>query len=72
VTDVKLNEVTEKNEFKDYTKYPYKKSVEAHDQLPAKFVESNGRPVDTFTGATQSTEAFNEAVAGAMEQAKVK
>ncbi|HHY92575.1 MAG TPA: FMN-binding protein [Firmicutes bacterium] len=72
VTEVKLNEVTEKNEFKDYAKYPYKKSVEAHEQLPAKFVETNGRPVDTFTGATHSTAAFNAAVTSALELAKVK
>lgn len=72
ITNVVLKEITEKNEFKDYSTYPYKPAIEAQKELPAKYVESGGRPVDAFTGATQSTAKWNEAVADALALAKVK
>lgn len=72
VKSVELNEVTEKNEFKDYSTYPKKEVVDAQKELPAKFVETNGGPVDNVSGATHTTAKWNEAVADALKLATVK
>lgn len=72
VQAVELKEVTEDNEFKNYNSYPKKEVVDAQQELPAKFVETNGGPVDNVSGATHTTQKWNEAVANALELAQVK
>ncbi|MGI6128511.1 MAG: FMN-binding protein [bacterium] len=72
VTAVELKEVTENGEFKDYNTYPWQEAVDAHKELPAKFVETNGGPVDNVSGATHSTKSWNEAVANALKLAETK
>lgn len=72
VKEVVLQEVTETGEFKDHSTYPKKEVVAAHEELPAKFVETNGGPVDNVSGATHTTAKWNQAVQNALELAKVR
>jgi len=44
---------------------------EAQDELPQRFIEAQGHEVDAYTGATGSSELWKEAVANAMEVARI-
>lgn len=71
ITRVVLNEITEKGVPKDYSKYPWPASKEAHEKLPAQFVAKNGTDVDVIAKATESTNKYKQAVARALEKARV-
>lgn len=74
IVDVKLGATTftkdeEKKEvFKDET-YSYAEFHQAVEQMPQRFIEANGPEVDTFTGATGSSEQWKVAVERALEKA---
>lgn len=72
ITEVKLEEITEKNEFKDWKTYQYKQAVDARETLQKQFVEKNGPDVDVIAGATSSCNKWKEAVTNALAAAKVK
>lgn len=72
ITNVKLDEVTENDEFKNWETYPYKQALEARDTLQKQFVEKNGTDVDVITGATSSSNLWKEAVGNALASAKIK
>ena len=72
VKEVVLQRSLRTGEFKDYSTYPKKEVVAAHGELPAKFVETNGGPVDNVSGATHTTAKWNQAVQNALELAKVR
>jgi uncharacterized protein with FMN-binding domain len=72
ITGVKLKEVDEKGELKDFEIYPHEPSKEAHAQLPQWFVESNSPDIDNFTGATHSTDKYKEAVENALRKAIIE
>ena len=62
IIGVKLKEVDEKGELKDFETYPHEPSKEAHAKLPQWFVESNSPDIDNFTvllTARQHKEAEN-------------
>lgn len=71
ISEVQLKEVDEKGEFKDFTHYPHEPSVKAYEELPQRFVEKNSPDIDNFTGATHSTEKYQEAVAHALAKARI-
>lgn len=66
---VELTEYTELAVVKDFDKYPYKKSKEAHDILTKAFVTASGPKVDNVTGATHSTHKYTQAVERALAKA---
>lgn len=66
---VELTEYTQYAVEKDFDKYPYKKSKEAHDILTKAFVTANGPNVDNVTGATSSTRKYVQAVERALAKA---
>lgn len=68
---VELKEVDEKGEFKDFALYPHEPSIDAHEELPRRFVEKNSPAIDNFTGATHSTDKYKEAVASALAKARL-
>jgi uncharacterized protein with FMN-binding domain len=72
ITAVKLDDVTEKNVFKDWITYLYPKALEAKDAMQKSFVEKNSATVDAFVGATSGSTKWMEAVANALANAKVR
>jgi len=72
ITEVRLEEVTADNEFKDYVTYPWTAVVEAKAELEKQFVEKNSAQVDTYAGATRSSTKWIEAVSNALNNAKAK
>ncbi len=44
---------------------------EAQEELPQRFIEAQGAEVDIYSGATGSSELWMDAVANALEAAKV-
>lgn len=72
IVKVELDEVTEKNQFKDWANYPYDKAKQAKVEMAKRFVEKNSADVDVFTGATSSSKKWKEAVANALNLAKFK
>ena len=72
IIGVKLKEVDEKGELKDFETYPHEPSKEAHAKLPQWFVESNSPDIDNFTGATHSTDKYKEAVDNALRKALIE
>lgn len=72
ITKVKLMEVTESNELKDFATYSYTPVIQAKEKLEKAFVEKNSPQVDAFTGATISSQKWIEAVANALAAARVR
>ncbi|KRQ86728.1 FMN-binding domain protein [Caloramator mitchellensis] len=69
ITEVKLYEVNELGKLKDYANYPMKEAKTANEEMAKRFVEKNSADVDTFTGVTNSSEKYKQAVARALEMA---
>jgi uncharacterized protein with FMN-binding domain len=69
---VRLLEVTGENELRDYATCQYTVVLEAKDHLERAFVEQNGPEVDTFSGATNSSQKWIEAVSNALQAARLK
>lgn len=72
ITAVRVEDVTEQNVLKDWNTYPYKTTFEAKQAMEKRFVEKNSPQVDTFAGATHSSQKWIEAVTNALQAAKVK
>ncbi len=72
ITAVELNDVTEKNDLKDWPTYLYPKALEAKGALEKAFAAKNSAVVDAVAGATDSSTNWMEAVANALANAKVK
>lgn len=71
IVAVELKEVDEKGEFKDFDTYPHEPSREAYREIPQRFIRENSPNIDTFTGATHSTEKYIEAVTNALYKATI-
>lgn len=69
---VRLLEVDEENKLKDYATYQYTVVLEAKEQLERAFVEENSPEVDTFSGATNSSQKWIQAVSNALQAARIK
>jgi uncharacterized protein with FMN-binding domain len=72
ITAVKLDDVTAANVLKDWPTYPYPKALEAKAAMEKRFVEKNSAVVDTYSGATNSSTAWVQAVGEALKNAKVR
>lgn len=70
VTKVELMEITEKGNEKDYDTYTYKPSVEAYQEMPERFENADSADVETYTGATDSSEKYKQAVSRALDYAR--
>ncbi|MBE3519879.1 MAG: FMN-binding protein [Firmicutes bacterium] len=70
IVAVKLSEITEKGEVKDYATYPYPEAKAANETMSRRFVEKNSADVDTVAKATNSSRKYIEAVKFALEKAK--
>ena len=68
IVDVRLEEATDEEEFKDED-YGYDAYHEAQEAMTEWFVEADGPEVDTYSGATGSSERWMEAVENALEKA---
>ncbi len=68
IVDVRLEEVTDGEEYKDED-YTWDEFHEAQEELPERFIEADSPDVDTYTGATGSSEMWIEAVENALEKA---
>lgn len=72
IKSVRLLEVTSEDQFKDYATYPYTTVLEAKEALEKAFVEKNSPEVDTYSGATNSSQKWIQAVSNALQAAKLK
>lgn len=72
ITGVRLLEVTEENQFRDFATYSYTPVIQAKEQLEKAFTEKNSPQVDTFSEATQSSQKWIEAVSNAMKAARFR
>jgi uncharacterized protein with FMN-binding domain len=72
IVAVELTEFTGYGAEKDWDTYPYEPSVKAREELAGEFVAKNSADVDTYTGATSSSEKYRQAVARALEKALVE
>ncbi len=72
ITSVKLDEVTSEGKLKDWPTYLYPKALEAKAEMEKRFVEKSSATVDTFSGATNSSAQWVQAVQEAMKNAKVR
>ena len=68
IVDVRLEEVTDGEEFKDED-YQWDEFHEAREEMPERFIEADSPDVDAYTGATGSSEMWMEAVKSALEKA---
>jgi len=68
IVDVRLEEVTDGEEFKDED-YQWDEFHEAREEMPERFIEADSPDVDAYTGATGSSEMWMEAVQSALEKA---
>jgi uncharacterized protein with FMN-binding domain len=69
ITEVKLYEVNEYGKLKDYSTYPFKEAKTANEEMAKRFVEKNSADVDDYTGVTNSSKKYKEAVLRALEKA---
>lgn len=67
ITEVKLMEVTSSGDHKDYDTYDYEESVEAYEEMPGRFEEADSADVDIYSGATDSSEKYIQAVDRALK-----
>ncbi len=72
ITKVKLMEVTESNELRDFATDSYTPVLQAKEKLEKAFIEKNSPQVDVFTGATISSQRWIEAVANAVAASRVR
>ncbi len=72
ITDVRLLEVTQDYELRDYATYSYTPVIEAKLHLEKSILENNSPQVDAFSGATVSSQKWIEAVSDALKIAKVR
>ena len=70
INDVELKETNGEGEWKDFDNYEWEAAVEAHEEMPERFVESNSPEVDLYTNATQSSIRYKEAVKNALRHAR--
>lgn len=70
ITEVELMEILSTGNEKDYETYQYEASVEAYEEMPARFVETDSADVDVYSGATHSSESFIQAVNRALDYAE--
>ncbi len=66
ITSVELKEVTSGGEFRDYSQYDYEPAVKANSEMANRFVEHDSADVDSYSGATSSSEKYKEAVTNAL------
>jgi uncharacterized protein with FMN-binding domain len=72
ITDVEVEDVTPEGEFKDWATYSYPPAIEAKAEMPKRFVAANSAVVDAYTGATNSSTKWMEAVSAALAAAKIR
>lgn len=72
ITDVEVEDVTPEGEFKDWATYNYPPAIEAKAEMPKRFVSANSATVDAYTGATNSSTKWMEAVSAALAAAKIR
>lgn len=72
MNNVELKELDSEGEFKDFTTYQYEAAVQANEEMAERFVEANSTNVDLYTGATQSSIRYKEAVENALRHARKK
>lgn len=70
ITAVELKEAGGKGEWKDFDIYEWEPAVEAHEEMPERFVEANSIDVDLYSNATQSSIRYKEAVRNALRHAR--
>ncbi|MFW6022936.1 MAG: FMN-binding protein [Halanaerobiaceae bacterium] len=70
LNDVELKETDSEGEWKDFSEYEWEAAVEAHEEMPERFVEANSPEVDLYTNATQSSIRYKEAVKNALRHAR--
>lgn len=70
ITEVELMEILSTGNEKDYETYQYGPAVKAHEEMPDRFEEADSADVDVYTGATQSSENFKQAVSRALDYAE--
>ncbi len=66
ITAVELKEVSSEGKFKDFSNYKYKPVIKAIKEMTARFEKANSANVDTYTGATNSSQKYIEAVNNAL------
>ncbi len=71
ITDVQLMEILSTGNEKDYETYKYKPAVTAREEMAERFIETDSAEVDVYTAATDSSEKYKEAVARALDYAKL-
>ncbi|MFP4662313.1 MAG: FMN-binding protein [Halanaerobiales bacterium] len=72
ISDVKLDEYGGEGEKKDFDIYEWDAAVEAHQEMPERFIEANSTEVDLYSNATQSSIRYKEAVGNALHHASKK
>ncbi len=72
IRSVRLMEVTADDKFRDYATYPYTTVLQAKEHLEKAIVEKNSPEVDTYSGATNSSQKWIQAVSNALKAAKLK
>ncbi len=72
IVQVRLEDVTEDGELKDWLTYAYPKALEAKKSMEKRFVQENEASVDTFAGATRSSTAWVQAVTDALNNARIR
>lgn len=72
ITGVRLLEVTEEGKLLDFATYSYTPLLQAKEKIEKAMVEKNGPEVDTFSGATTSSEKWIAAANEALKVAKRK
>jgi len=72
ISVVKLDDVNKDGTLKDWPVYQYTKALEARASMEKKFVEENSAVIDTYSGATNSSAKWIQAVQDALQNAKVR
>ncbi len=70
IVDVEVKEAGGEGEWKDFDIYEWEAAVEAHKEMPERFVEADSIEVDLYTNATQSSIRYKEAVRNALRHAR--
>lgn len=70
IVEVTLEEIINTTGFAKDETYPWEPWHEAMKELPKRFVKANGTKIDTYTGATHSSEMAIQAVERALKRAE--
>ncbi|HOB15778.1 MAG TPA: FMN-binding protein [Defluviitoga sp.] len=70
IVDVKLEEIINTTGLAKDESYPWQPWHEAMEELPKRFIKANGTNIDTYTGATHSSEMAIQAVERALKRAE--